>query len=264
MSDLLYSVENRVATIAINRPKSRNPMTREMWEELRTLLENAWHDDDIGCVVLTGVDNAFCAGADINGMKDRLINGHSTSIEQESAFIRNIMEAARFLHEMPKPTIAAITGPAAGAGLSLALACDMRLMAKEAKLTPAFANIGASGDFGGSWFLSNIIGTAKARELYYFSRVLNGGEAESMGVVNKTVLRAELDAEVKTWAEKLANGPAVALAYTKRNMNLCEHGTLSQLLDQEALLMTLCLRTEDHREAALAFLEKRPPKFKGK
>ncbi|MEE9376093.1 MAG: enoyl-CoA hydratase-related protein, partial [Rhizobiaceae bacterium] len=180
------------------------------------------------------------------------------------AFVRGIMEAARLLHEMPKPSIAAINGACAGAGFALALACDIRLTDEDAKFTTAFANVAGSGDFGGSWFLTKIIGTAKARELYYFAPVFSGRLAEEMGIVNKAYDPDDLMEATYDWAERLANGPSIALGYMKKNMNLAEQGTLTQALDQEALHMMLSFRSEDHREAANAFVEKRHPKFTGR
>ena len=150
-------------------------MTREMWIELLELLRSVESDNSVGCVILTGADSgtnqAFCAGGDVKAMVERLETGAQTDLEEDVAFVREIMESARLLHEMPKPTIAAINGACAGAGFSLAMACDIRLANIEAKFTTAFVNIAASGDFGGSWFLSKIVGTAKARELYYFASI---------------------------------------------------------------------------------------------
>ena len=264
MDTLLLTKKDRITTITINRPEKRNAMTRGMWLKLVDLFHDVQNDNETGCLVLTGADPAFCAGGDVKGMVDRLQGGARDSIEVETAFVRRIMEASRLLHEMQKPTLAVINGACAGAGFSLAMACDMRIASAEAKFTTAFAGIGGSGDFGGSWFLSNIIGTAKARELYYLRPVFSGAKAEAMGVVNRAVDADDLHDAADDWARKLANGPSVALGYMKKNMNLAEHGTLSAALDQEALHMMLSFRTEDHREAAMAFIEKRQPVFKGK
>ncbi|MEE9315256.1 MAG: enoyl-CoA hydratase [Rhizobiaceae bacterium] len=261
---LKVSKHNRVATITISRPEARNAMTRSMWSELVDLLRSLETDKAVGCIVITGTGGAFCSGGDVKGMLDRLNGKGNASLEEETAFVRSIMEASRLLHEMPKPTIAAINGACAGAGFALALACDMRLADEDAKFTTAFANVAGSGDFGGSWFLTKIVGTAKARELYYFAPIFSGRLAEDMGVVNKAYDADDLMDATVDWAERLANGPSVALGYMKKNMNLAEQGTLSQALDQEALHMMLSFRTEDHREAATAFVEKRDPKFTGR
>ena len=174
------------------------------------------------------------------------------------------MEAARLLHEIPKPTIAALPGAAAGAGLSLALACDLRIAAAGAKLTTAFAKVGLSGDFGGSWFLTRIVGTAKARELYLLSDVILAEEAERTGLVNRVVPPENLAAEAKALAERLASGPRITLGYIQRNLNLAETGSLNHALDNEALNHSRSAMTEDHAEAAKAFVEKRKPVFRGK
>ncbi len=173
------------------------------------------------------------------------------------------MEVSRLLHEIPKPTIAAIPGAAAGAGLSIALACDMRIAASGAKITTAFAKVGLSGDFGGSWFLTRLVGTAKARELYYLSDVILAEEAERFGMVNRTVAPEALADEARAVALRLAAGPRIALGFMKRNLTLAETEPLGRALDHEALNHSRTAVTEDHREAAKAFVEKRAPVFKG-
>ena len=255
---------DRVATIRINRPEARNAMTREMWPDLRAKLEGLQDNEAVGCIVLTGVDPAFCAGGDVKAMLERAEGLVKMSVEEETDLLRGFMECARLLHEMPKPTLAAINGACAGAGFALALSCDLRIARSEAKFTTAFARVAGSGDFGGSYFLSKIVGTARARELYYLADAFTGEQAAEMGVVNKAISEGEFSAAVADWASRLAAGPSVAFAYMKSNMNLAESGTLSDALDQEAANMVRAFRTEDHLEAANAFVEKRPPVFKGK
>lgn len=258
------SVEDRVATITLDRADARNAMSREMWNDLLSHLQALQYDDAVRCVILTGSGEAFCAGGDVKAMVERLENGSREPIPVETAGLRRMMECGRLLHEMPKPVIAAVNGACAGAGFSLAMACDLRLASVDAKFTTAFANVGLAGDFGGSWFLSKVVGTAKARELYYFASVFSGQVAEEMGVVNKAYLPDDLMDAAKDWATQLASGPAVALAYMKKNMNIAESGPLSQALDTEAQHMVLSFHTEDHREAARAFVDKRKPQFKGR
>lgn len=261
---ILTTIENRVGIITINRPESRNAMTRDMWLELTDHVRDFSVNDDVGCIVLTGKDSAFCAGGDVKDMEARQRSGDPVQVDETSTQIRQFLESSRLLHDSPKPTIAAINGPAAGAGLSIALACDLRIMANEAKLTTAFANIALAGDFGGAWFLSRIVGTAKARELFYLSTVLSGEEAEAVGVVNKSVPAAEFAATVKAISEKIANGPTKTFGFMKSDFNMAEVTPLNTYLDHEALMMTLSFTTEDHREAATAFVEKRKPVFKGR
>ena len=261
--DLLVSVENRVATLTMNRPDRRNALSPAMLDAMLEALGNAADDSAIGAVVLTGAGGAFCAGGDVKAMAEGT-EFSETGLEGKTRALRRSMETARLLHEMPKPTLAAIPGAAAGAGLSLALACDLRIAAETAKITTAFARVAYSGDFGGSWFLSKIVGTAKARELYYLAPIMTGAEAAAAGVVNRAAPEAEFDAVVRETANALANGPAIALGYMKRNMNAAEHLPLAACLDQEALHHTRCGMTDDHKEAAAAFVAKRAPVFHGR
>jgi 2-(1,2-epoxy-1,2-dihydrophenyl)acetyl-CoA isomerase len=185
-------------------------------------------------------------------------------VEDAVQRLRGRMEVSRLLHEIPKPTIAMVNGPAAGAGLAMALACDLRIAAESARFITAFVKVGFSGDFGGSYFLSKLVGTGKARELYYTGEPLDARQALALGVVNKVVADAELLEATMALAKRLAGGPSVALGLMKQNFNAAENGTLSELLDLEALHQIKTSRTEDHREAARAFVEKRPAVFKGR
>jgi 2-(1,2-epoxy-1,2-dihydrophenyl)acetyl-CoA isomerase len=178
--------------------------------------------------------------------------------------LRDRMEVSRLLHEIPKPTMAMVNGPAAGAGMSLALACDLRIAGKSASFVTAFANIGFSGDFGGSYFLSKLVGTGKARELYYTAEPLDAAEALALGVVNRVVADADLVGVTTLLARKLARGPRIALSLMKQNFNAAESGTLAELLDLEARRQIETGRTDDHKEAARAFVEKRTPVFNGR
>jgi 2-(1,2-epoxy-1,2-dihydrophenyl)acetyl-CoA isomerase len=186
------------------------------------------------------------------------------TLEDRAQGLRARMEVSRWLHEMPKPTIAMVRGAAAGAGLSLALACDMRIAGDSARFATAFARVGYSGDFGGSFYLTRLVGTAKARELYYTADIVDAPQAQALGLVNRVVPDARLEEETLALAARLARGPRVAYRYMKRNMNAAESGTLAQLLDLEAWHHTRCGETEDHREAARAFVDKREPIFRGR
>jgi 2-(1,2-epoxy-1,2-dihydrophenyl)acetyl-CoA isomerase len=174
------------------------------------------------------------------------------------------MEISRLLHELPKVTIAMVNGAAAGAGLAMALAGDLRFAGESARIVTAFAKVGFSGDFGGSYFLSKLIGTGKARELYFTAEPLNAAQALALGIVNRVVPDGELGPATMDFARKLARGPRIAFGLMKRNFNAAESGTLAELLDLEAEGQVATGRTEDHKEAAKAFVEKRAPVFRGR
>ena len=261
--DLLESVDDGVATLTMNRPERRNALSPAMLEALLEALPRLAADAEIGVVVLTGTEPAFCAGGDVKAMAEGA-EFAAQGLEGKAELLRRAMETSRWLHEMPKPTIAMVRGAAAGAGLSLALACDMRIAAASARFTTAFARVGYSGDFGGSYFLTRLVGTAKARELYFTAEMVDAAAALGLGLVNRVVADDKLEAETRALAQSLARGPRIAYRYIKRNMNAAESGTLKELLDLEAWHHTRCGATEDHREATQAFVEKREPVFKGR
>jgi 2-(1,2-epoxy-1,2-dihydrophenyl)acetyl-CoA isomerase len=230
---------------------------------LTGLLAGYAADPAIGCVVLTGAGKGFCSGGDV-AVQAASAGKSPLSPEQRADGLRTGMEASRLLHEMPKPTIAMVNGVAAGAGMSLALACDMRIVAESARMTVAFAKVGLSGDYGGSYFLTRIVGPALARELYFTSEVLGSARLEKLGLASRVVPDARLEAETMALAGTFAAGPRLAWRYIKRNMKAAEEGTLADTLDSEAYGMLRCRETADHAEAARAFVEKRAPVFSGR
>jgi 2-(1,2-epoxy-1,2-dihydrophenyl)acetyl-CoA isomerase len=264
MSELLYRLENRVAVLALNRPERLNALTKDMMQALLARLSACAVDDAVGCVVLTGAGGAFCAGGDVRVQAKVAAEGSPETPELRTDLLRTSMEASRLLHEMPKPTIAMLNGVAAGAGLSLALACDLRIAGRNARMTTAFAKVGLSGDYGGTWFLTRLVGTARARELYFLSDVLDASRIEALGLANRVVADEELAAETMALAQRLANGPGIALRYMKRNLNVAVYSDLAAGLDSEAYGMLRSRASEDHKEAAQAFVEKRPPMFRGR
>jgi 2-(1,2-epoxy-1,2-dihydrophenyl)acetyl-CoA isomerase len=226
-------------------------------------LRRATTDTAVRAVVLTGAGETFSVGGDVKAMNEG--TGRDAPESERIAALRARMEASRFLHEMPKPTIAAIEGPAAGAGLSLALACDFRICGRNAKLTTAFAKVGLSGDYGGTYFLPRIVGPAKARELYLLSPVLTGEEAKAIGLVTEVAEPGHALETAIACAGPLAEGPTVTLGKIKQNLALSAGGgSLTQCFDQEARNHVHCATTVDHKEAAAAFVAKRKPVFVGR
>lgn len=262
--DLLEHIDGGIATLTMNRPESRNALSADMFDGLAEALPRLANDPMVRLVVLTGAGGAFCAGGDVKGFVRSAADEATSSFDHRVTDLRARMELSRWLHEMPKPTLAVIPGPAAGAGLSLALACDMRIAAEDAKLTTAFAKIGLSGDFGGSYFLSHLVGAAKAREMYFTGQVITGAEAARIGLVHRAVAAADLPDAARSWAAELVALPTIAIGYMKRNLNIGLRGSLSDVLDAEAIHMIRTFETADHKSAAVAFVEKRAPRFEGR
>ena len=261
--DLLEQVKDGVAVLTMNRPDRLNALSFAMLDAMHEALVRLATDPNVGVVVLAGAGRGFCSGGDVKAMAEGR-EAEGDTLEARAQALRARMETSRLLHEMPKPTIAMIRGAAAGAGLSLALACDLRVASDNARLVTAFMRVGYSGDFGGSYYLTQLVGTAKARELYYTADPVEAAQALALGMVNRVVPDAKLEDETLALATRIAAGPRVALGYMKRNMNAAESGSLKELLDLEAWHHTRTGFTEDHQEAAKAFVEKRPPVFRGR
>lgn len=262
--ELLIRRDGGVAVLRLNRPDRLNAMTKPMMQALVATLASCAVDETVRCVVLTGAGRAFCAGGDVRSQAETAARGSDLTPEQRADDLRVAMEASRLLHEMPKPTIAMMNGVAAGAGASLALACDLRVAGDSARLTMAFGKVGLSGDFGGTWFLTQLLGPSKARELYFTSEVLDARRMEALGLINRLVPDTALEAEAMQLATQLADGPTFAFRYMKRNLNTANTGTLSETLDSEAYGMLRCRESEDHRAATRAFVDKVAPVFTGR
>jgi len=265
-NDLLAELQDGVAVLTLNRPEARNAMSGEMNAALQTMLAQCELDPAVRCIVLTGAGKGFCAGGDVKGMAasgDGTVGARTIdqAIHEQRVHQRG---TAGKLFKMPKPTIAALPGAAAGAGLSLALACDLRIMASSAIMTTAFAKVGFSGDYGGTYFMSQLVGSAKARELYYLSERVNAEEALRLGLTNWVCEPDELQARTMDIAMRLAKGPTVAYRYMKENLNRALAGDVDDCLDLEATHHVHCGQTEDHRNATKAFVEKREPTFNGR
>ena len=268
MSELLESLEDGVLTLTINRPQAYNTLSLSVSDALYQALVRAQDNPDVRCIVLTGTGGIFCAGGDVGDQAEGNIGGDETDPETAHnamvKTIRNGMEMSRLLHEIPKPTLAVICGAAAGAGLALALACDLRICLDTAKLTTAFAKLGLSGDSGGTYFLPQLVGTAKARELYFLSDVITGSEAYELGLVTKVVSAETFEEEALAYAKRLASMPTVALGYMKENFNAAKHVPLREAFDLEAENIVRSMATEDHKAAATAFMKKEKVEFKGR
>lgn len=266
---LIESFENGIATLTMNRPEARNAMSGAMMDALHEAVPRLAGDRKVRTLVLTGAGGAFCAGGDVKGFAspdsdEKPGKREVPSLEDRVNGLRSGMELSRLLHEMPKPTLAVIPGAAAGAGLSLALACDLRFALDTAKITTAFSKIGASGDYGGSWFMTHLLGAAKTRELYFSADVISGREAWQMGLVTKVASAETFAEEARAYAEYLAGLPTVALGYMKKNINAAMSSSMSQVFDMEAMHMMRCFQTEDHKAAAKAFVKKESPVFHGR
>jgi len=263
---LLAENNDGVAVLTLNRPEARNAMSGEMNAALQKVLAEAELDHEIKCIVLTGAGKGFCAGGDVKGMAS---SGDGTvgprTIDQAIHAQRvNQRATAGKLFKMPKPTIAALPGAAAGAGLSFALACDMRVMASNAIMTTAFARVGFSGDYGGTYFMAQLVGTAKAKELYYLSDRVSADEALRLGLTNWVCEPDELQAKALEIGHRISSGPTVAYRYMKENLNRALAGDVDDCMDLEATHHVHCGQTQDHKEASKAFVEKREPVFIGK
>ena len=266
-NELLCVLEDGVATVTLNKPDKRNALGDILTPALRSILLTLEADARCGAILLTGAGRAFCAGGDVSGMgSNRGRDGEApkappTVDEAVAALIEKQESLTLRMAELDKPIVAALPGPAAGAGLSIALAADLRVMADDTFVTTAFRNIGLSGDYGSSWFLTRLVGPAVAKELLMTARRIPAEECLRLGIVNRIVPFDDLAAESRGLALELANGPRAALRYMKKNVNRAVLGSLRNSLAAEAKGMVRSVRTADHKEAVRAFMEKRAPRF---
>jgi 2-(1,2-epoxy-1,2-dihydrophenyl)acetyl-CoA isomerase len=263
MAVVLYDVSDAIATITLNRPEHMNTMGDGLLEETALALAQAAEDDAVRAVILTGTGRAFCAGGDLRGFAAGGNQGPKT-VEGSVASLRGRMRTSQLLHEMPKVTIAAINGACAGAGFSLACACDIRFCAESAVFNTAFMTAGLSGDFGGTWTLPRIVGAGKARELYLLAEKFGAAEAERIGLVSAVLPGDELAGYARGKAMRIAGFAPLTVQAIKQNLNDSLEAGFAQQLDREADRHVRCGLTDDAREAAAAFLEKRAPVFHGR
>ncbi len=264
-TELLIEVKNRVAILTMNRPDKLNALTPEMNIAAEEALQGFARDDGVGCVVLTGAGRGFCAGGDVSAMqKGDEIAGHGAGLEAKVDALRRRHELPWLLHSLPKVTIAAVNGAAAGAGLGIALSCDLRVASDQARFGTAYARVGYGGDYGTTWQLTRLVGPAKAKELFFLPDMLDAAQAERLGLANRVVAHDALMEETLAWAERIAAGPLVSYRYMKANVNAAVTGDFRTLLEREAETHLRCGETEDHAEGVAAFMEKREPAFKGR
>jgi enoyl-CoA hydratase/carnithine racemase len=260
---LLIDRRDEVVTVTMNRPERKNAANDVMWGELLDVARTLGADPDVRAIVLTGAGGDFCSGADVSAMGEGAPDGKTRQVHQLAA-MRHISDVCLSWYRLPQPTIAKVRGVAVGAGMNLALVCDLLVAGDTARFSEIFARRGLSIDFGGSWTLPRRVGMHRAKELALLAEIIDATTAEQLGVVNRVLPDAELDAFVDDWADRLAAGPPIALAMTKRLLNNSLDVTLEQALDDEGQSQTVNFSTADTREAVMAFMEKRQPSFEGR
>ena len=263
--ELLCVIRDRVAVITLNRPEVRNALSDTLTPALRTMIRSCGGNPDVGALLITGAGTAFCAGGNVKGM-----GAHRDQKKLEMSFddkVADLQERQRLLTgalaSVRKPTVAALPGPAVGAGLAIAMACDIRIAAESAFVSTGYLRVGLSGDYGIAWLLTRLVGTARARELMFTSDKVDAARCAAIGLVNRVVPDAKLQDEAFALAKSMAEGPAMALRYMKDNLDEAQLFDFATARDQEAERLIRTTMTADHREAVQAFIEKRKPVFKG-
>jgi 2-(1,2-epoxy-1,2-dihydrophenyl)acetyl-CoA isomerase len=250
-----------IATLVMNRPDRLNALNNELAMAVNDALARISEDQSVAVVVITGAGRAFCAGGDLGA----LAKGHQTgALHELEPLLRAGMQMVLKMRTMPQPVIAAVNGAAAGAGMNIALAADIRIAAEEASFGQNFAKVGLFPDYGGTYFLPQLVGPAKAAEFFYTGDMIDAKTALALGLVNQVVPAAQLEAEVKTLANKIAQGPALAIRAVKKALFAGQEKELARALDNEVREQIRCYQSEDGNEGIRAFFEKRLPRFHGK
>lgn len=258
---LLESIQDGIAVLVMNRPERMNALNNELATALHGSLQRIAKDDSIRVVVLTGAGRAFCAGGDLGVIgKGREAN----NVKELEPLLRAGMGMVVTMRTMPQPVIAAINGAAAGAGMNVALAADIRISAEEATFGQNFAKVGLFPDYGGTYFLPELVGPSKAAEMFYTGDMIDAQTALKLGLVNRVVPAAQLEAEVKTLAKKIASGPPLTIRAVKRTMFAEKKEALERALEAEVEYQMKCFASEDCLEGVHAFFEKRAPQFRGR
>lgn len=258
--EVLTNVSDRVATLTFNRPEKLNALSQDLLSRSIATLNDWSRDPEIGCIVVTGSGRAFCAGGDVSTMAA----DDSETLESKIDRLRGMQELSRLLYNIPKVTIAAVNGFAMGAGLGVCLSCDLRIASDQSKYGTAYAKVGYGGDFGTTWLLTQYVGAPKAKELFFLGEIIDAPEAHRLGLINRVFPHESLLSEVDAIASGIAHGPLTSYRYMKSNVNLAASTDFRSLLDREAETHMRCSMTEDHKEGVRAFMEKRPPRFKGR
>jgi 2-(1,2-epoxy-1,2-dihydrophenyl)acetyl-CoA isomerase len=257
MDEVLVARDGGVVTITLHRPDKKNALTVDMWVELARILDEIATSQDDRVLVITGAGDAFCSGADLSGAADGP-TGNGLFLMRQTARV------ALRLHELPQPSIAAVNGVAVGYGCNLALGCDLVLASDAARFSEIFLKRGLAIDGGGSWLLPRLVGLHKAKELAFFADIISAAEALQLGIVNRVVPAAELDALAQDWARKLAAQPPMQISIVKRQLNHSSSMSMAEALEWEGLAQTAFGTSDDAREAMMAFLEKREPRYTGR
>ena len=263
--ELLCAIRDRVAVITLNRPEVRNALSDRLTPALRTMIKTCGENPEVGVLLITGAGTAFCARGDVKGM-----GAHRDAKKLTMTFderVADLQERQRLLTgalvSVRKPTIAALPGPAVGAGLAIAMACDIRIAAESALVSTGYLRVALSGDYGIAWLLTRLVGTSRARELMFTSEKVDARRAETIGLVNRVVPDVELQDAAFAMAKAMAKGPTIALRYMKDNLDEALAFDFATARDHEAERLTRCTMTADHREAVQAFIEKRKAVFEG-
>ena len=275
MSPLLFEKRpDGIGLITFNRPERMNALAPDVSALLLPAIQDCASDPAVRCVVITGTGKGFCAGADIKSLNERQSAAAAQADKKADPMadfhdrVRSLRERQNamplLLHTMPKPTVAIVNGFAIGAGFSIALGCDIRLAGSEAKLSTGYRNLALSGDFGGPYFLSKLVGDGLTRELLFTGEMMNAERALSLGIVNRVYPQATLMDEAMAFCRNLAEGPTLAMAMAKENLAAFAALGMQDSFDFEARNMILGMKSADHFEAVRAFVEKRKPMFKGR
>lgn len=263
---LLAEVRDGVGIITFNRPDRRNALAEAMYPAFEATLARFAEDTAVGCVLVTGAGSAFCAGGDVReGSAGQAAQEQRPSVSQRvSSLEQNATAVARGLHEHPKVTIAALPGAAVGAGMAIALACDLRIASERAKLIAGWGRLALSGDFGGAWFLTQLVGYSKAVEILVDNPTIEAPQGLELGLLNRVEPDEKWWDAALEWAGRIASGPTVALGYMKANARNGMRLDLADAIHMESLHQAASSRSRDHGEAVKAWLDKRDPSFEGR